>query len=72
LDVFTFCLIVVVVGCATGIATTWIKGQQETRAKASPDELRELRRRIEALEQIVTDQSFELKREFERLEGKGR
>lgn len=69
MDVFTFVVVVVIVGCATSLATTWIKSRHDAPGRAAPEELEALRRRIEALEEIVTDRSFELKRELDRLEG---
>jgi hypothetical protein len=73
MDVFIFVIIVVFIGCASGVANTYMKNQRELRLQEGPGdtavaELAELRRRIETLEKIVTDEKYQLSRELTALE----
>ena len=74
MDVFTMVVIIVAIGCATGVITSYFETKKK-QAKHTPrpddgllDELDELRNRIEVLEKIVTDQRFQLSRELDDLE----
>lgn len=73
MDVFVFVIIVVFIGCASGVANTYMKNQRELRRQQGPDdaalaELDELRERVETLEKIVTDEKYQLSRELTALE----
>jgi len=72
MDVFVFVIIVVFIGCASGVVNNILRNQRELREQA-PDEnasaeLSELRGRIEVLEKIVTDEKYNLTRELNALE----
>ena len=72
MDVFTFVIIIVVIGCGTGVLTEYFKHKRES-AVADVDgdvyeELDRLRERVEVLERIITDEKYDLKRELDRLE----
>jgi len=72
MDVFTFVIIVVFIGCASGVLNNILKNQRQRPQGAPPSEVREeldaLRARIETLEEIVTDGKYHLKQEIDRLE----
>ena len=69
MDVFTFVVLVVFISCGTGLAREWLK----RRPKAKPQdprlegEVEALRRRVEALESIVTDRRYRLDEELDSL-----
>lgn len=72
MDVFTFVIIVVLIGCGSGVINNYMKNQRN-RTKVSIDEdaqqeLVELRGRIEILEKIVTDEKYQLQRDLDHLE----
>ncbi len=72
MDVFTFVIIVVLIGCGSGVINNYMKNQRN-RTKVSIDEeaqqeLVELRERIEILEKIVTDEKYQLQRDLDHLE----
>ena len=72
MDVFTFVIIIVIVGCGTGVLSEYFKHKRKTAELTGDDtvyeELDRLRERVEVLEAIVTDQKYNLKKEIERLE----
>ena len=72
MDVFTFVIIIVVVGCGTGVLTEYFKHKRESRSVDVDDdvyeELDRLRERIEVLERIITDEKYHLKKELDQLE----
>ena len=72
MDVFTFVIIIVIVGCGTGVLTEYFKHKRKTADLKGDDtvyeELDRLRERVEVLEAIVTDQKYNLKKEIEHLE----
>ena len=75
MDPFSMVAVIVTVGVVGGIVNNWIKhrGKALSPAAAPPDpgvqrELAALRQRVAALEAIVTEPSFELRRQIERLE----
>ena len=73
MEVFTMVVLIVAVSCAAGVANNYIKMQskREKHAQADEDTLAEidaLRQRVEVLEQIVTDEKYELKKELSALE----
>ena len=72
MDVFTFVIIIVVIGCGTGVLTEYFKNKRQAAA-FGPDEdvyeeLDRLRERVEVLEKIVTDEKYQLKKELDQLE----
>jgi len=72
MDVFTFIIIVVIIGCGTGVLTEYFKNKREESAFAGDEEvfqeLESLRTRVEVLEAIVTDEKYHLKNEIDQLE----
>ena len=75
MDVFTFVVIVVLIGCGSGVLNNYLKNQRE-RENSTVDEdvaseLELLRERIEVLERIVTDEKYHLEKELDRLERHG-
>ena len=72
MDVFTFIIIVVIIGCGTGVLTEYLKNKREASEYEGDDdvyqELESLRARIEVLEAIVTDGKYHLQKEIDQLE----
>lgn len=73
MDVFTFVIIIVVIGCGTGVITEYLKTRRKTAEAGGADddvyeELDRLRERVEVLEKIVTDEKYHLQRELDALE----
>lgn len=72
MDVFTFVIIIVIVGCGTGVLSEYFKHKRKTAEFQGDDsvyeELDRLRERVEVLEAIVTDEKYHLKKELDRLE----
>jgi phage shock protein C len=75
MDVFTMVVLIVAISCGAGIFNNYLKTQ---RARLRQDggesvqaELEALRQRVAALEEIVTDQRYQLEREFSQLERSG-
>ncbi len=72
MDVFTFVIIVVIIGCGTGVLTEYFKTKRKTGEATGDEELfqelESLRDRIEVLEAIVTDEKYHLQKEIDRLE----
>jgi hypothetical protein len=72
MDVFTFVIIVVIVGCGTGVLMEYMKNKRDAKGAAVQPELEselvELRQRVEVLERIVTDEKYHLEKEIDRLE----
>ncbi|EKE77399.1 hypothetical protein [Gallaecimonas xiamenensis] len=69
MNVFTFITVVVVASLAAGLVKAWMQHRHAT-PKADPkldQELAELKARVAALERIVTDSEFQLKKDFEKL-----
>lgn len=72
MDVFTMVVIIVAVSCGAWVANEYLKNQRHRDRTASDDghvaELDELRKRIEVLEKIVTDEKYTLNKEINDLE----
>lgn len=72
MDVFTFVIIVVLIGCGSGVINNYMKNQRNrtnvTVDEDAQQELAELRERIEILEKIVTDEKYQLQRDLDHLE----
>jgi hypothetical protein len=72
MDIFTFIFLVVLVGCSIPLLKIWLEGRQQGRV--SDDEVQSLRReigglkeRVQVLEKIVTDKSYDVRRQFAEL-----
>ena len=73
MDVFTMVAIIVVVSCTAGVANNYFKGRAKVAGKLDPAmqrDLDDLRKRVEVLEQIVTDEKYDLAKEINRLDGR--
>ena len=72
MDVFTFVIIIVIIGCGTGVLTEYFKTKRESEEFTGDEEvyseLESLRARVEVLEAIVTDEKYSLKKEIDQLE----
>jgi phage shock protein C len=72
MEVFTMVVLIVAIACGSGVINNYLKNQRLLRhTGASHDlqtEVEDLKRRVAALEAIVTDERYHLNREFERLE----
>jgi hypothetical protein len=72
MDVFTFVIIVVIIGCGTGVWSEHLKTKRKLGEAGSDGDLRaeidSLRGRVEVLETIVTDEKYNLVKEIDRLE----
>ncbi|MEM8769483.1 MAG: hypothetical protein AAGE43_18755 [Pseudomonadota bacterium] len=72
MDVFTFIVIVVLIGCGTGVLTEYLKNKRENAEfqddESVMEELEALRGRVEVLEAIVTDEKYNLRKEIDGLE----
>lgn len=72
MDVFTFVIIVVIIGCGTGVLTEYFKTKRKASEFGNDEELigelESLRSRIEVLEAIVTDEKYHLQKEIDQLE----
>ncbi len=71
-DVFIFIVLVVLIGCGSGVINTYLRNKRELALnQTSGDvqgELDDLRTRVEVLEKIVTDERYQLSRELDQLE----
>ena len=72
MDIFTFIFLVVLVGCSIPLLKIWLEGRQHRLADdgetdALRRELSDLRERVEVLEKIVTDNTYEVRRQFAAL-----
>lgn len=72
MDVFTFVIIIVIVGCGTGVLTEYFKHKRQSGESKGDEEvyreLDNLRERVEVLERIVTDEKHNLAKELDQLE----
>lgn len=72
MDVFTFVIIVVIIGCGTGVLTEYFKTKRQAEESSGGEEvfeeLESLRARVEVLEAIVTDEKYNLTKEIDQLE----
>ena len=71
MDVFTMVAVIVVAACAASVASSYLKGRARNRPQ-KPDAdvqraIEDLRRRVEVLEKIVTDDGYQLAREIDVL-----
>ena len=74
MGLWTFILAVVVVVTAGQAFKSWLKfrerARRDQRTPGIEQELERLRQRVEALETIVTDGGYDLRREIDRLQGR--
>ncbi|MEM6709501.1 MAG: hypothetical protein AAF648_12000 [Pseudomonadota bacterium] len=74
MDVFTMVVIVVTVGCLTGVISDYLKTRRteaKNRQSVSDPQLAALEERIRVLEKIVTDERYSLRRELDSLDSSG-
>jgi hypothetical protein len=72
MDLFTFIFLVVLVGCSIPILKIWLEGRSQRglgdeESDALRREIAGLRERVQVLEKIVTDRSYEVRRQFAEL-----
>ena len=71
MDVFSFVLAIVAIGCAAGVINNYLKLQKKRAVNEVPEDyvaqIDELRARIEVLEKIVTDEKYDLQRQINDL-----
>ena len=72
MDLWTMIVLVVAIGCGTGVADSYFKTQRGKKSQQSADDavnkdVAELRRRVEVLEKIVTDKKYQLQKELDQL-----
>jgi hypothetical protein len=74
-EVFTMVAIIVVASCAAGVFNNYLKVRGQSASGEDQEkilqEVEALRGRVEVLEEIVTDQKYQLKNEIEALERNG-
>ena len=73
MDVFTMVAIIVVVSCTAGVANQYFKSRAEAAGKSDPAlqrEVENLRKRVAVLEEIITDDKYDLAKEINRLDGR--
>lgn len=74
MGVFEMVVIVVVIGCVSGVINNYLKIRQKEGGIHSDDvdeafdRIDNLEERIRVLEKVVTDDRYELKQQIERLE----
>lgn len=72
MDVFTMAAIIVAVSCAAGVANQYFRSRAKVAGQPDPalqQEVDDLRKRVEVLEQIVTDEKYDLAKEINHLDG---
>ncbi|ACT60601.1 hypothetical protein [Hirschia baltica] len=74
MDVFVFVVIIVAIGCGTGIVTSYFENKGKSGSKISDAEFAEIVSkldktitRVETLERLALDSDQDLKREFRNL-----
>ncbi len=74
MDVFVFVLIIVAIGCGTGVVTSYFESKTKTANKISKEQFEEIVgkldktiARVETLERLALDSDQDLKREFRNL-----
>ena len=72
MEVFTMVVLIVAISCGAGVINNYLKNQRLSGRSAPSEEvlaeIDALKRRVAALEAIVTDERYELNREIDRLE----
>lgn len=75
MNLWTFLFLTVLIGVAGEAFRNWLKHRErlgDGKAGAGAGELDTLRRRVEALEAIVTDRGYDLKAEIDALDERAR
>lgn len=75
MDVFTMVVIIVIVGCVTGMVTTWLEtqakkaesGASSVEIERMHSEIQALRDRVRVLEKLATDEDTRLREQIARL-----
>ncbi len=72
MDVYTFIILVVLIGCGSGVLNNYMRQRRRKNESIvdedTQQELMELRERIEILEKIITDEKYQLQRDLNQLE----
>lgn len=73
MNVFEMVVIVVVVGCLTGVISDYFKTKRRTSAGNEDlddalDRIDDLEERVRVLEKVVTDDKYDLSRQIDQLE----
>lgn len=73
MELWTMIVLIVLIGCGTGVLNEHFKTRRKELEHSSPDddvydEVEMLRERIEVLEKIVTDERYHLEKEINQLE----
>lgn len=72
MGVFTMVVVIVAISCGTAVISDYLKTRRAEARKAPDDqslaELEALKQRVAVLEEIVTDNRFQLNREISSLE----
>ncbi|HVT36696.1 MAG TPA: hypothetical protein VHE37_13990 [Nevskiaceae bacterium] len=71
MNVFEMVALIVLVSAIAAVAKAWIKSQHAVPAQPSPEQERrmaQLEQRVQALEAVVTDHGYDLRKEFSKLE----
>ncbi len=71
MDVFTFAFLCTLIGCSIPLSKIWLnrkRGVDDEDLRTLYGEIDRLRERVETLEKIITDDKYELHREFQKLE----
>jgi hypothetical protein len=74
MGVFEMVVLIVVVGCVTGVVNNFIKTRKDQGGEDLDDifsrleQMDDLENRVRVLEAVVTDENYDLKRKFSDLE----
>ena len=69
MGVFDMVVVIVVVGCVTGMVSSYFKSKRDsgTSTDDTQNQIDELEQRIEVLERVITSDRSELRREIDGL-----
>jgi hypothetical protein len=76
MNVFEMVIVIVIIGCVTGVVNNWIKrrdrgrSNQQDQLRDRLEDLEDLEDRVRVLEAVITDQNYHLKQQFNELEKK--
>ena len=72
MDVFAMIVLIVLIGCGTGVLSEHFKTRRKELEQLPNDEIYDevemLRERVEVLEKIITDERYHLEKEINQLE----